>query len=181
MNANSTVDLIDWKASSEEQAPEVYPHLHNLSAAFVYRFIARPAKVAPPEFLYVPFLSKGRRLVEMTGIMGTWNLGWEQAQLRSEVSLLRKEWMQEDYSLPALDVLKNRNVYLLPNTKKRFDAYLPLYAMLPINILQRFGLPLSVACFGQRLCRKIVGRLSRICRLIFVSAYPEHLLLLSGL
>lgn len=143
MKQISEIDLNNWLASEDEQDPAVFPELYNLSAAFMFRFLARPNKPKRPEFLYIPIDGGLRkRTTELAGVMGQWNLAWESAQLRPESIAHRKNWngiFKE--ILPDLSALNDRNVYLLPDSRKRFDAYLPLYAMLPLSILKRFKLP----------------------------------------
>jgi hypothetical protein len=131
-----------WLASEDEQDPGVYPELYNLSAAFMFRFLPRPTEVAKPEFLYLPLGRESPKHLELTGIMGHWNFAWEAAQLRSEIIARRREWRSIKRNiLPDLSSLRGRNVYLLPDSEKRLDAYLPLYSMLPLHILKKFGLP----------------------------------------
>jgi len=47
-------------ASGEELGPTSFPRLDNMSAAFLYKFIPRPKKLSPPEFVYVPLFPKER-------------------------------------------------------------------------------------------------------------------------
>ncbi len=141
MNELSPKDVF---ANEDEQNTDIYPELYNLSAAFMYRFMARPVKRARPEFLYLPikkYKGRGSKYLELTALIGEWNLGWEQAQLRSETIYYKEIWEGARKSLPHRELLEGRNVYLLPDTAKRFDAYQPLYAMLPASVLARFGLP----------------------------------------
>jgi hypothetical protein len=141
MNEVLTAESRDWLASTEEQDPAIYPELYNLSAAFLFRFLARPDTAMRPEFLYVPVGRSGKSRLELTGIIGEWNLAWETAQLRP-VTIGEREECKKILAeiLPDLSTLKDRNVYLVPDTKKRFDAF-PLYAMLPVWVLRKYGLP----------------------------------------
>ncbi|MBI5784559.1 MAG: sigma-70 family RNA polymerase sigma factor [Rhodocyclales bacterium] len=144
MSDVSEVEYLNKIATEEERNPATYPELYNLSAAFLYRFMARPLERSRPEFLYLPFLQNAPRsktILELTGLMGEWNMAWEQGQLRSQTIFYRKEWSRLKRKVPLLKELQNRNVYLLPNTEKRFNAYLPLFSMLPLSLLERYGLP----------------------------------------
>lgn len=130
-----------WIASEEERNPSVFPELYNLSGAFMYQFLPRPKQPARPEFLFLPSPKRGMKnpsVTEFAGVMGQWNIAWEAGQLRSRVVFSSKERRKIFKALPALSSTHDRNVYLLPGTAKRFDAYLPLYSLLPLHIL---GLP----------------------------------------
>ena len=131
-------DLLRLTANPEESTPEVYPELYNLSAAFFFKFIPRPKKPSRPEFLYVP--PNNKKHLEVTGLFAEWNLAWESAQLRN-VTMFRKHQRVAKRRIPGISGIENKNVYLLLDTPKRLEAYTPLFAMLPIEVLNRFGLP----------------------------------------
>jgi hypothetical protein len=131
----------DWVASEQERNPAIFPELYNLSGAFLYDLLPRPKQPARPEFLFLPLPAQGRKNLELTGIMGQWNIAWEAGQLRSRIVFSNKERRKIFKTFPALSSMRDKNAYLLPDTAKRFDAYLPLYSMLPLHILERFGLP----------------------------------------
>jgi hypothetical protein len=144
MNYRSENIHRQWIASEEEQNPSVFPELYNLSGAFMYQFLPRPKELARPEFLFLPSPKRGTnnpRVAEFAGVIGQWNIAWEAGQLRSKIVFSNKERRKIFKTLPALSSADDRNVYLLPDTAKRFDAYLPLYSLLPLHILERFGLP----------------------------------------
>jgi hypothetical protein len=134
----------EWIANKEERNPAVFPELYNLSGAFLYQFLPRPKEVARPEFLFLPSPKRGTKnpsVAEFAGVLGQWNIAWEAGQLRSRVVFSSTERRKLFKAIPALSSTHDRNVYLLPNTAKRFDAYLPLYSLLPNHILDRFALP----------------------------------------
>lgn len=122
-------------ASGDELDDSVYPQLYNLSAAFFFQFLPRPDAPAPPEFLYVPARSRSERL-GLFGLCAQWNLAWESAQLR-------QRFLADDLRemLPKLRFRDDINVFLIPSTENRIDAFLPLYMLLPCDIVERFGLP----------------------------------------
>jgi hypothetical protein len=111
----------DWIASKEERNPAIFPELYNLSAAFLYQFLPYPKTVAKPEFLFLPAPKPGTKnsgIAEFAGIMGQWNIAWEAGQLRSELLLSEDERLRILKLVPALASAVDRNVYLLPDTKK---------------------------------------------------------------
>lgn len=128
-------------ADADETHDGVYPELYNLSARFLFRLLPRPVEPAVPEFLYVPAPEgprSGRRRLELTGLLAQWNSAWESAQLRQQMfgdELERR--------VPKLKgkIRGDANIFLFPDTKRRIDAYVPLYMLLPRGALARFGLP----------------------------------------
>lgn len=133
-------------AKGDELQPEVWPELYSLSAGLIYRFLPRPKQPAQPEFLYISAEGARRRHsgaseLEMLGILSRWNTAWEAAQLREEMQLFYRDEDLVEKIAPTLSLLKDRNVYLLPDTKERYHAYLPLYALLPLHTLKKYGLP----------------------------------------
>jgi hypothetical protein len=130
-------------ATGEQLNPEIFPQLYNLSAGFIFRFVYRPTSITCPEFVYVPFEIHGTELDEEHWakyelLVCQWNYLWETSQLRYE-------FFQDD--LPAqlswLTKFSNSNLYLLPHTEKtRYDAYIPLFHLLPQRTLQKYRLPM---------------------------------------
>ena len=129
---------------------DVYPELYNLSSRFLYRFLPRPVEQKQPEFLYVPDIRKSSKL---TLLISKWNIAWEAGQLRKDM-FVNDETLHTFDDMPmlerhnffkvvsALKHLNSQNVYLLPDTKNRYEAYVSLYSLLPAKTLQKFGLPL---------------------------------------
>ena len=125
MNYRSENIHRQWIASEEERNPSVFPELYNLSGAFMYQFLPRPKEVARPEFLFLPSPKRGTnnpRVAEFAGVIGQWNIAWEAGQLRSKIVFSNEERRKIFKTLPALSSADDRNVYLLPDTAKRFDA-----------------------------------------------------------
>lgn len=129
---------------------DIYPELYNLSSRFLYRFLPRPVEQKQPEFLYIPDSGKS---IKLTLLISQWNIAWEAGQLRKDIFANDKKFKTlDDVPMPerhnfskvtsALKHLKSQNVYLLPDTKNRYEAYISLYSLLPVKTLQKFGLPL---------------------------------------
>ncbi len=123
-------------AYGDELDPEIFPQLYNISSAFLYQYIFRPLSESSPEFVYVPFQAHKVTTDEDVAIH-KWNMSWEAGQLRSEL-------FEDD--LPAqlkwLEKFDGANLYLLPDTKPKYEAYIPLYHLLPQRRLEHFSLPL---------------------------------------
>jgi len=132
-------------AKGEDLHPENFPRLENLSAGFLFNYVPRPSQTLPPEFVYVPIDVNGQQWDEnslKTELTITeWNALWEAGHLRSEFvpQVCRKDFPNK---LRWLTSIENTNLYLIPNARKSaFDAFEPLYHLLPLRTLERFGLP----------------------------------------
>jgi hypothetical protein len=132
-------------AKGKELLPENFPSLYNLSAAFLFDFVLRPRQILPPEFVYV--LIDGKKYLDVNGSLKTlltitqWNALWEAGHLRSEYlpSVIRRDFAKE---LMWLSEIKDANIYLIPDGRRsKYDAFKPLYHLLPLQILKRFDLP----------------------------------------
>jgi hypothetical protein len=78
-----------------------------------------------------------------------WNMFWESAHLRAEHfrhNLYRDDPTRKNHqpeSLPAwVERFADRNMTILPLSKTMFEAYEPLYHLMPYAHLERFGLPI---------------------------------------
>src|SRR5438093_555649 len=137
MNTHTTqahIGLDDPKcyiAEGRELSPEIFPEIGHISAAFFFRFMPRPVTPLPPEYVYVPFDGSA----EMTGVIGMWNMAWEAGHLRHQV--LPERLPSE---LHWLKRYSDHNINLLSQGKHHYDAYAPLFHLLPARILKRFGL-----------------------------------------
>jgi hypothetical protein len=131
-------------ADASEVTSDTFPRLDNISAAFIYKFTPRPAVTEPAECVYVPRLPRKSFATRDDALryelaVAEWNCLWEAAQLRHDVfgdrlpSQLR--WLERH---------RGHNIHLIPFEKRgiRYEAYAPLYHLLPAKTLQRFGLPL---------------------------------------
>jgi hypothetical protein len=92
-----------------------------------------------PEIVFVPTTEAKRH--ELIGVLSNWNYLWEAAQYR-------KEAFHEDRfaaELPELaswiDRLPQANTYLVADSPSKYDAYGPLYHLLPKVLLDRHNLP----------------------------------------
>lgn len=131
-------------AEESELTPDTFPRLDNLSAAFIYQFAPRPATSEPAECVYVPRLSRKSFATRDDATryelaIAEWNCLWEAAQLRHQLF---------GESLPShlnwLTRHRGKNINLIPLEKRgpKYEAYAPLYHLLPAKTLQRYGLPL---------------------------------------
>jgi hypothetical protein len=121
-------------ASGDELDPEIFPELYNLSSAFTYQYMVRPTSERSPEFVYIPWQIH-KKAAEEEVAFHKWNICWEAGQLRSEI--FEEKW-PEQWIRKFNDV----NLYLLPDTRPKYGAYIPLYHLLPQRTLRYFSLPL---------------------------------------
>lgn len=126
----------DLLLSEVEAGPEEFPRLGNISAAFLFKAIARPVAPEPPT--YVTLTELRRPAMEMAGAVGQWNMLWEAAQYRRRFFDLDELPPQMSRIADLGDV----NVVFVPRTPSRYHEYAPLIHLLPQQTLARFGLPL---------------------------------------
>jgi hypothetical protein len=145
MTKTSDVNMKEFHlAKGESLLPENFPELINLSAGFMFNFIPKPSHTLPPEFVYVPINPNkqwDKSSLKVTLAITEWNSLWEAGHLRSEFvpKILTHDFPKE---LRWLTKIENANLYLIPNGRKSaFDAFEPLYHLLPLHTLNRFGLP----------------------------------------
>lgn len=136
----------DLLATGKDLSRGNFPSLTNVSAAHIYRFVPRPTRRLIPEFVFIPFeLERGKYPFELKEeklkirlLVAQWSFLWEAGQLRPE--FLEKEIPSK---LKWLKKYKNTNLYLIPDMGEiKYDAYKPLYHLLPKRTLERWGLPL---------------------------------------
>lgn len=134
-------DLSDVTPPADELNDERYPSLYNISPAFFYRFIPVPmGERRRPEYVYVDEDSTGLDGLELTGAISQWNLTWEAGHFR-------KTMMDERFPKVLRDVIdaagEQCDVRLVPLDEKsgRYSGYAPLYHLLPLGLLERYGLP----------------------------------------
>ena len=128
-------------ASGDNLDRDIFPGLYNISSAFFYQFMPQPLSSDLPEFVYIPFKAHQKKRdsywTDCHIALNQWNLSWEAGQLRHELF--------ED-KLPTqlkwLERFEDANIYLLPDTNPKYEAYLPLYHLLPQRTLRNFNLPL---------------------------------------
>ena len=162
-------------AKGADLDPSVFPELGTLSAAFFYDFTPVARNPAAPEIVFLP-TTKADRL-EIVGLLASWNYLWEAAQYRKEV-FKRDRFAGHQPKLAAwIDRLPDANIYLIADTRCKYDAYSPLYHLLPKHVLDRHGLPamkrpiwpsnLASPWHNQIFQADFVDRLSR--------AFAEHI------
>ena len=126
-------------AQGEDLDPDRFPELGTLSSAFIYQFTPVAKQPAPPEIVFLP--ARNAERLELVGVLTSWNHLWEAAQYRKEV------FNQDRFagSLPEvlgwIERLPEANIYLVAETKNKYDAYAPLLHLLPKHLLDRHGLP----------------------------------------
>lgn len=147
MEQENIVDADEFfLAKGEDTLPENFPELFNISAGLHFlEFIPRPVETCPPEFVYIPldgkksWLNKRRLLTQLT--ITNWNVAWEAGHLRSQFipQVFRTDLPNH---LRFLTKYKDANLYLIPDDgQSNFEAFAPLYYLLPLSTLERFGLP----------------------------------------
>lgn len=132
-------------AKGEDLLPENFPELGNLSAAFFFEFLPQPTEILQPEFVYIPIKTdqslthKSRLLTELT--ISNWNNVWEAGHLRSQfIPEVRPTIFPR--KLKWLTRFQDVNLYLIPDDgKSGFEAFAPLYHLLPLRTVKRFSLP----------------------------------------
>lgn len=147
MKQENVVDVDEFfLAKGVETLPENFPELSNISAGLHFlEFIPRPVETYPPEFVYIPLdgkkspLNKRRLLTQLT--ITNWNVAWEAGHLRSQFipQVFRTDLPSH---LRFLTKYEDVNLYLIPDDgQSNFEAFAPLYHLLPLSTLTRFGLP----------------------------------------
>jgi hypothetical protein len=132
MKTMSRIDQIKYALTDEERASDRFPSMRRLSAAFMYGFVPLPDERKQPEYVQVPSTSIEERL-----FVSEWNWAWEAGYLRS----MRDE-NDLPYSYKWLARFQGHNLYLLPGgNAETYHRYAPLYHLLPLSTLERFGLP----------------------------------------
>lgn len=144
MSGNVETDLEEFGlAKGEELLPEFFPELRNFGAGFIFQFVPRPLQMLPPEFVYVPI---NKRQLEASDLqieiaIVYWNALWEAGHLRSELvpKVMARKFPSE---LKWLTEIEKANLYLVPDGRRsKYHAFSPLYHLMPLKTLKRFGLP----------------------------------------
>ena len=126
-------------AEGEELEPWRFPELGTLSSAFWYDFIPVAKDPSAPEIIFIPTNKTNNN--EVVAALADWNFMWEAAQYRREV-VNQGRFKSEFPDLSSwIDSLPEANIYLVADTKTKYDAYAPLYHILPKRLLDRHGLP----------------------------------------
>jgi hypothetical protein len=114
--------------------PECFPELRTISAAFFYQCLPRPTTPALPEYVTVPCRIDDHRTWYA---LAMWNVAWEAGVARHEFLLRRlPPRLRRIGRHPDVDFR------LVPTTDQSwYPTYAPLYHLLPLPALRRFGLP----------------------------------------
>lgn len=133
-------------AEDEDLLPDIFPELTNLSAVHIYGFVPKPNEVEPPEFFYVPIEKEhswsNEKYAKICLTITYWNAAWEAGHLQSKfVTDIWEETIPKE--LKWLEEIGTANLYLIPDVRNSaFEAFRPLYHLLPLKTLNRFQLPL---------------------------------------
>ncbi len=126
-------------AEPYELDPDIYPYFDNVSGAFIFQFVPLPKEQLAPEFVYLDWPKTGKLTDERAKYelaVANWALMWEAGHIRQDAIELPE-------SLSWLRDLEDTNIYLLPRKSfHRYDAFSPLFHLLPQRTLKQFGLPL---------------------------------------
>ena len=126
-------------ATGPDLGPDRFPEIYTFSSGFFYRFTLVAKEPAPPEIVYVP--TNLRKRTDLIGVLASWNFLWEAAQYRKEV--FNEDGFVDELpeALAWIRDLPKANIYLVADTRTKYDAYAPLYHLLPKRVLDRHGLP----------------------------------------
>lgn len=128
-----------WDEDPLDYEPDQYPRFANMSAGFLQDLLLRPAHTLPVEYVYVP-MPAGRRSLSTAGRLAMWNGAWETAQLRNRIKYFVHELPKE--VRPIVRLREDINVTFVPRwDHSRYNAYAPLFHLLPRRTLVRFNLP----------------------------------------
>lgn len=128
--------------SEDIASPDQFPHLYNLSSAFIYQFLPRSADRSAPEFVYIGQSheeANNRDLALAKEVkIHEWNYAWEAGQLRYKMF---GDKLPD--SMKWLSRFQEQNIYLLPRYSfHRLESYAPILLLLSCKTCIRFGLPL---------------------------------------
>lgn len=124
------------RPAPEWMHPDTYPRLTNISAGMLFGDrMVKAVEPSRPEYVTIPM--RARWSTELQVMVCEWNLLWEMAQFR------RRRYDLDELPAPMAKVadLGDHNVIFVPRTRSRYHEYAPLYHLLPLSTLQRFGMP----------------------------------------
>jgi hypothetical protein len=124
-------------AQPDELTRDVFPRLGNISAAFFFQFLPIPVNpLSAPEYVYIP--TTPRDIGEEVFI-GEWNMAWESGPLRKQMF---HEFRRIPRKLKWTTKFKETDLRFVPlENNCRYPGYAPLYHLLPLKTLRKFGLP----------------------------------------
>ena len=131
-----------YLAEGEELEPDMFPMLETLSPAFFFQFTPVANTPGYPETVFLP--AEAGRQAQMNAArvaVASWNWLWEAAQYRREVFADKRYREELPELMDWIETLPEANIYLLIDTPTKYEAYAPLYHLLPKRVLDRHGLP----------------------------------------
>jgi hypothetical protein len=126
-------------ASAEDLEPYCFPELSTLSPAFFYQFVPVAKTPQTPEVVFVP--TDKVKPLELVGVLANWNWLWEASQYRKEAFSESRFKTELPDLAEWIDKLPDANTYLIADSETRYDAYAPLYHLVPKRLLDRYQLP----------------------------------------
>lgn len=119
-----------------ERTPEWFPELGTISAAFFFQCLPRPTTLGPPpEYVEVTCEADDHRT--FLGL-AQWNVAWESGVLRHDCLLRRlPKRLRRIGRYPEVDF----RLVPMGTGRSCYPKYAPLYHLLPLGTLSRFGLP----------------------------------------
>jgi hypothetical protein len=136
------IDLPEpYESKPELLSVEEFPALRTISAAFFASAVLVPrTEPPPPQYVFVPRTQDPEEQIKEEVVLAEWNMSWEWGHVRDERFRdripRRLAWIDRHPTL---------NFRLVPlATEKaggKLDAYGPIYSLLPLKTLRRFGLP----------------------------------------
>ena len=120
---------------------EQFPALRTMSAAFMYRAVLVPrTEPPPPQYVFVRPTPDPEEKLREEVVLAQWNMAWEWGHVRPE--RFRDEIPKRLLWIERHPEANFRFVPLAsPQAGGKLDAYAPIYSLLPLGTLRRFGLP----------------------------------------
>jgi hypothetical protein len=130
-------------ADPERQTPDLYPACENISPGLLgWRLLPVPEPSGSPEYVHIPAGGATKlyneEYAELFLFASLWNSAWEAGHLRTEVfdpddAPQKLQWLWRH---------KDIDFRLVPaESASSYAAYEPLYHLLTLTTLERFGLP----------------------------------------
>ena len=164
-----------YAARPELLAPDAYPALRTVSAGHLFRAVIVPRiEPGPAEFVYIP--CRDRDLGQLNAIT-EWNLLWECGHIRPDGLAERVPAKVRELA----DRYPEQSFRFAPLTRTfgKASAYEPLRSLLPLPVLQRFGLQPRV-CVWPSLIPERGGSPDEVERLSRALAFHLWPLICSG-
>jgi len=117
-----------------------YPRMGSISAGHTMQAMVRPLTADPLEYVTIDLransLNRDEDVKELVAV-AKWNTVWESAQFR------RRYFDEDELSeqMRRIADVGDVNVTLVPRTAARYYEYAPLFHLLSVRTLDKFGLP----------------------------------------